>query len=494
MIIQKSSKYQFDKPMIERIKGHTKIELTDVKTKHRKVIESDNTFQTDVLSDKMLGGIFRQGAYDDVIPTGNYTLADIALRQMQNTVGGIMLFDHEITVPSKYMPAGVKMVGNGGYGVTNAANPPELGSYNTTESSIGNNSYQFVYDWNTSQGNGDIASICLTSMRGGLVGMGNPSGTYASSLYNICADQKKVSRVNQEFAIHYGDDLYVFDTTMNTAATSSDPGDKTLTVKKYTLNGIKRASIFDCRYKTLTYTWTETIPHLPKNITIKSVTDGKGKIIIPMPYQYSTWTYLLPPNAVGYYIELDCTTDTFTMKSWTNHTGMYLYWGGGNHFQGCVAYDGDNNYMLLEEHTDYTSSDYEYALVLVNLTDGTIVKTLIDSSQVGEKGGFKFADDLWYFGYAPYGQNRVAYIYDAVNDTSYPTNAAMYSYATDSFITNIVAQSYVDAETGLIFCRNSTNNVCYYNPCFLATINNLDNVVTKNATQTMKVTYTLTEE
>jgi hypothetical protein len=147
--------------------------------------------------------------------------------------------------------------------------------------------------------------------------------------------------------------------------------------------------------------------------------------------------------------------------------------------------------MLLEEHTDYTSSDYEYALVLVNLTDGTIVKTLIDSSQVGEKGGFKFADDLWYFGYAPYGQNRVAYIYDAVNDTSYPTNAAMYSY--DSFITNIVTQSYVDAETGLIFCRSSTNNVCYYNPCFLSTINNLESPVTKDVSQTMKVTYTLTE-
>ena len=33
----------------------------------------------------------------------------------------------------------------------------------------------------------------------------------------------------------------------------------------------------------------------------------------------------------------------------------------------------------------------------------------------------------------------------------------------------------------------------YYNPMFLSTINNLDSTVTKNNTQTMKVTYTLTE-
>ena len=486
MIIQKSQKYKFDKPEIERIKGHTKIELTDVKTKHRKVIESDNTFQTDVLADKMLGGIFRQGAYDDVLPTGNYTLADIALAQMQRTVGGIMLFDSAITVPSKYMPAGTKMVANGGYGVTNAANPPELGSYNTVESSIGNNSFQLVYDWGTSQGNGTIASICLTSRTGGLVGMGNPSNTVPETKYNIISGQKNVSRIPSDNAIHYGDALYVFEEDVTSA-------DKTLTIKKYTLNGITKASIFDCRYKTLTYTWTNEITHLPDRFIPRNVTDGKGKILIPIPYHYSTWTNLLPPNATGYYIELDCTTDTFTMKSWTNNTGAYLYWGAS--YPGCVAYDSTNNNIMLVEHTDYTSSSYEYRLLLVNLTSGSVVKVLWgDASTHLPKMGVPLAPNLWYVGGASQGGVNPAYIYDVVNDTFYPTNASINLYGNESFLAvSSSSQAYVDDATGLVFSRYSSQNICFYNPCFLSTINNLESPVTKDVSQTMKVTYTLTE-
>ena len=478
MIIQKSSKYQFDKPMIERIKGHTKIELTDVKTKHRKVIESDNTFQTDVLADKMLGGIFRQGPYDDVIPTGNHTLADIALAQMQRTVGGIMLFDSEITVPSKYMPAGVKMVANGGYGVTNAANPPELGSYNSIESQISNNSYQFVYDWGTSQGNGTIASICLTSRTGGVVGMGNPSGTTLSELWNITSGQIHTSRVPQEKMIHYGDYCYVFDTAVTSA-------NKTIMVKKYTLNGITKASIFDCRYKTLTYTWSESISGLESTFSLFPITDGKGKIIFPLPYSKGGYADYIANNETGYYVELDCTTDTFTMKSLTNHTGKALHWGSYS----WSSYDSDNGYLLVAEK-DTSTSYIWYDLLLVDLSDGTLVKNLLEESRTWiARGGFKFAENLWYFGE----NTSVAYIYDAVNDTSYPINSLTNTYGNESFLGFDRTVSYVDDASGLIFSNYNDNNNIYYNPCFLSTINNLDNEVTKNSTQTMKVTYTLTE-
>lgn len=481
MIIQKSSKYRFDKPEIERIKGHTKIELTDVKTKHRKVIESDNTFQTDVLADKMLGGIFRQGAYDDVLPTGNYTLADIALAQMQRTVGGIMLFDSAITVPSKYMPAGVKMVANGGYGVTNAANPPELGSYNTVESSLGNNSFQFVYDWGTSQGNGTIASICLTSRTGGLVGMGNPSGTRYSEPWNITLGQIHTSRVPQEKMIHYGDYCYVFDATVTSA-------DKTITVKKYTLNGITKASIFDCRYKTLTYTWSESISGLEGTFDLLPITDGKGKIIFPLPYHKGGYANYIADNETGYYVELDCTTDTFTMKSLTNHTGKAIQWGTYS----WSSYDSDNGYLLVAETQAPASSSSSiwYDLLLVDLSDGTLVKNLLEESRPWiARGGFKFAENLWYFGEC----TSIPYVYDAVNDTNYPINSVTNTYGKESFLGFDRTVTYVDNASGLIFSNYSSSNNIYYNPCFLSTINNLESSVTKDVSQTMKVTYTLTE-
>lgn len=494
MIIQKSKKYRFDKPEVERIKGHTIIELKDAKTKHRKVIESDNTFQTDILADKMLGGVFRFGAYDDV-PYANglsylyssFTLSQLAYAQMVNTVGGIMLFDGEIEEGSRYMPAGTKMIGNGGYGITNNATPVELGSYNSVESAIGNNSFQFVYDWGTSQGNGTIASVCLTSRQGGLMGMGNPSGGIRETLINPCAYQTRAGRLTQSNAIHYGDALYVFE--------SWDLTNKTITVRKHTLNGISKASIFDGRGKLIqnegetgdvSFTFTAAQNVYTRGGGVPWVmTDGKGKILIPIPYNVTTWYSWLPDNAVGYYIELDCTTDTFALKSFTNHTGIAIYWGYSE--RGAVAYDSDNNYVLAIEQ-GAVNYDYAYRLIILDLTDGTLIKTLIgDSSTHQEKGGFKLAEDLWYCG----GYQRPAYVYDSVNDTLYPTNAVI---GDGSFLNSANnSHSYVDEESGLIFSRYSSSNFVYYNPCFLATINNLDNTVTKDPTQTMKITYTLTE-
>ena len=181
------------------------------------------------------------------------------------------------------------------------------------------------------------------------------------------------------------------------------------------------------------------------------------------------------------------------MKSWTNNTGAYLYWGVS--YPGCVAYDSTNNNMMLVEHTDYTSSSYEYRLLLVNLTSGSVVKVLWgDASTHLPKMGVPLAPNLWYVGGASQGGVNPAYIYDAVNDTFYPTNASINLYGNESFLAvSSSSQAYVDDATGLVFSRYSSSNICFYNPCFLSTINNLESPVTKDVSQTMKVTYTLTE-
>jgi hypothetical protein len=100
-------------------------------------------------------------------------------------------------------------------------------------------------------------------------------------------------------------------------------------------------------------------------------------------------------------------------------------------------------------------------------------------------------ENLWYIGE----QSGTVYVYDAVNDTVYPTNAIVDDNRS-FFISAGNGVAYTDKETGLVFTRRhiTSGMGCYYNPCFLATINNIQQPVTKNATQTMKVTYTLTEE
>ena len=165
-----------------KICGHTRIILPDVKTGKKKVFEHKNTFQSAYLTSYLRGlGIANNS------PFGNSTWAERPL--WRNLCGGILLFRDAITAPAEYAPATNLMVGNGAYGVTNNGNPAELGSYNSIESATGGaNSLTFVYDWGTSQGNGTIGCICLTSETGGYIGYGNASGTNAS-LRNILLNQ-----------------------------------------------------------------------------------------------------------------------------------------------------------------------------------------------------------------------------------------------------------------------------------------------------------------
>lgn len=488
MIIQKSEKYKYDKPAIERVKGYTKIELKDIHTKHRKVIESENTFQADILAEKMLGGAFRYGAYDDAPRANSKTyfystisMAELAMAQMKNTVGGIMLFRDEIKVGSRYMPAGNIMVGNGGYGVTNSGTPTELGSFNDSLSDVTRaNTLKFVYDWGTAQGNGTIGSVCLTSMYGGLIGMGNPSGGVKESRYNPCAYQTRTPRISSGNTVKYRDFIYDFSTAI-------DYTNKTITVKKYTLNGIEKASIFDGRSRDLTYTWTGNINYHQNYQVMKPVTDGKGKILIPIPNRAGAWDAYLPDNTTGYYIELDCTTDTFTMKSVANHTGMAIWWGGND--AGGLGYDSDNNIFMTVERGTQSDSHYK-RMLLMSLADGTLVKTVYGSAEgTSPKMGFRLAEGLWYCGQ----QGGAAYIYDAVNDTVYPTNGSIDVGENSFFNPTSMQKPYIDEETGLVFSQTSGGINCYYNPCFLATINNLDQAETKQPTQTMEITYILTE-
>jgi hypothetical protein len=176
------------------------------------------------------------------------------------------------------------------------------------------------------------------------------------------------------------------------------------------------------------------------------------------------------------------------MKSVTNHTGMAIWWGGNN--AGGLGYDSDNEvFMTVERGTQ--SDSYYKRMLLMSLADGTLVKTLYGSAEgTSPKMGFRLAEDLWYCGQ----QGGAAYIYDAVNDTVYPTNGSIDVGENSFFNPTSMQKPYIDEETGLVFSQTIGGGInCYYNPCFLATINNLDQAETKQPTQTMEITYILTE-
>ena len=136
------------------IKGKTTFELTDVNTGEVEIIE-DNNMVTNALQEFMLTyGVFNKSIFiDDNMTNALYS----------SLLGGLFLFDTALDedVDNTFMPAGVKMIGNGSRGVSNSGAVTELGSYNSTESGVqSDGSIKFVYDFSTAQANGTISCAC----------------------------------------------------------------------------------------------------------------------------------------------------------------------------------------------------------------------------------------------------------------------------------------------------------------------------------------------
>ena len=223
-----------------KIHGSTDIIL---KSKYGKVdrYHSENTFQSAILAE----GLRNLGYAKASI----YNTPDASNPPFSEVVGGILLFDkNDIPANSQFAPLGAKMIGNGAFGVTNSAAPNELGSYNTAESIITPSSITQVYDWNTSQANGTIGSVCLTSKTGGYIGMGNPSGQYAATLWDIergaangdICPQNNLSAYKQNYnKIVCNGRQYSF------VLNGTD-----LEITKFKVP-LKKASVFDCIPKTI---------------------------------------------------------------------------------------------------------------------------------------------------------------------------------------------------------------------------------------------------
>lgn len=166
------------------LKGHAKIELTNVKTGEVKVVEEDNLI-TNFLRDSLQYNPFGESLlefvnHESVKPS---TLIDALF-------GGILLFDKKLEEdPDKYrMPKGVLTIGQGnmnaytGEGLT-------FGSYNSSESYmpskfITGQSIKKVWDFSTSQANGSIGCICLCPVTTGTYGMGVASPDRTINSFN----------------------------------------------------------------------------------------------------------------------------------------------------------------------------------------------------------------------------------------------------------------------------------------------------------------------
>ena len=173
-----------------KLKGHTTIELTNVETGEKKVYNDDNVVtnffdamfqQNGILNFNIFEMFYDSGRK----PKGDQYLSDSVIKEL---TGGLMLFESSIDEDtSNIWPRSDNVLIGQGCDVAYNGSLSTVGSYNNSESGLSEdgNSYKHVWDFTTSQANGQISCACLTSKVGGKIGGGSKeqmSSDYLGSL------------------------------------------------------------------------------------------------------------------------------------------------------------------------------------------------------------------------------------------------------------------------------------------------------------------------
>ena len=454
-MLEKVKAFDIEKPAEMRIKGHTRIELTTVKTGEKKIIEHDNTFQS-----QFLASYLRSFGYANNNPFANSTWKGRPV--WRNLCGGVFLFRDAITAPAEYMPAGNLMVANGAFGVTNSSNPPELGSYNSIESSTkGTNSLSFVFDWGTSQGNGTISCVCLTSETGGYIGYGNESGYSASSLRYLLENQD--SAANGSIFFYNGKKYRV---------SAVDMTNKKVTIAK-SIDQITKVSIFQGQDESATdYTYTGDVVGNTSNNTIMTRRLSETEFAIVKCDQFQSIT--LANGSSARILVFNVSTNTLRVQEITNTSGadIRICEAATSNVINLIA-DNTGNYYMSKSNGELAkfSSAGVYQGIVSTHTAVHAPKGILTPELLYTQPGYNNGDAMW--------------IYDGTNERITNGFAMESQGAQIDYIAGIDAICYA--------ARAAYDLSPFKNPLYLATINNLDSPVTKDSTQTMKVIYTLTE-
>lgn len=432
-----------------KICGHTRIILTDVKTGKQKVVEHKNTFQSAYLTSYLRGlGLANNS------PFNNSTWAGRPL--WQNLCGGILLFRDAITAPAEYAPETNLMVGNGAYGTTNNGTPTELGSYNSIESATGGaNSLTFVYDWGTSQANGTIGCVCLTSEAGGYIGYGNASGASASPLRNILVNQESTQAGAN--AYYNGQRIRIVDV---------DYTNKKITVAKSN-DCVTVASIFEGQNEStseISYSGNP-LGNGEQNTFYRAVSASEIMIM-----KSSLANTIASGESAGL-LFYNFTNDTAQVITINNTSGVTLYpYTSGPQLP--VTRDTAGNIYIAAESGKLAKFD----------NTGTFVK-LYDSIGGNTTRSGMITPSIPFS--ASGNSNAINMIYGA---DARPTNGS-----TPEALTHFTAIDALCRQPEGRIATNIGYLIPYKNPLYLATINNLETAITKDSTQTMKIIYTLTE-
>lgn len=463
------------------IKGKTTFELTDVNTGKVEIIEDTNMVTNGIEDFLNTYGIFANNLFDNSDFRGS--------RGYNLLTSGLFLFDTALDedVTNTFMPAGVKMIGNGAKDVSNSGEVLELGSYNTTESGVqADGSVKYVYDFSTQQANGNIACACLTSRVGGYIGMGG-ANCYHDTGYSIDPWQPSLecsismADASLEYILYpvYSENALYTANKNNLVYTSESASEHWSVTKKIKID--KRKVAFNS-YNLNDYRYLHTIAssfevNIPQDI---------------LTYMGSRTDYvsIIGDATTGNIFVIFSTTSINTLNSGESIWIMKI-----DRSMNVTSYNFTNNlssYIRLSEASMVFNGDY----IWCQTSDKLYGIKYADCTQIIETNVSVSRSNIWSI--AP---NLIAIegdyvssfsyynwkIYDAVKNVMSVTNGYAHN--------DVINIPFLDKKGVYLSCDYASDMFSLHlikDARYLATINNLSEPVVKTASKTMKVTYTLT--
>ncbi len=480
------------------MKGHTKIELRDVKTGKVQVIDEDNMVTLGL--QKML----------QPFPFFNSFKKNI----IGYAIGGVLLFEDSIeeNIENYIPPAGNKMIGKGAYGFTYTGEVVEFGSFNNVESGLQEDgSAKLVWDFNTSQANGKISCVSLTSLLGGYLGLGDSVYEYSSEKkYNLLDNIGGLDNTTTDGVLYmsFSDNICIFEKTFK----ENYPADTGILSFVKTRIPISNISLFDsCIYLNNSYNGTalqidqtkaeEINISIPQKVlstfkagssnfsynggVVKYFADGKIRYIF-----YSAEN--VPVNGIFHLCIIDAKTNQMEVKDIINtaigtiyiSSLKYGYKTYRSTFETVTTMAVTSKYIFC-----FAKKNNVWEMVRINVKDNSDISVL--DYTLDSFNDFRFiftSEEKIIFK----DRTNTGYILDTESCiiSKFNYSALMLDYEGLHYACQLQGNPMILYSFGYYKAAKRSLNTY---PVPILTINNLAEPVTKTSAHTMKVTYTLSE-
>lgn len=459
------------------LKGESLIELTDVRT-GKKEIYRDHNLVTNALGDVI--NCASAWMFDRV-----HNLAQYMYPIYEKLLGGVVLFPEQLEEnPAKYWaPYNLDPVGFAS-NVVSTGTDKRRGSFNVNESEPVLNDagrmigYKYVWDFSTAQGNGQIASVCLTHPQAGYNWYGcndsSSDGRLKVITTGIGISNNKIDEAweNPSYTI-------LINRSTGYAYVNNFKTGKLYRERAIPFNGV---GICDLSRYTKAYKSEELFEEVLDYQNTEFYKHNKSRFFVAIS-DTEIFGVSNEGNASGsaevYWIRINVSTLEYTEGVWSvsallrSSTGAVAY---SNGYLFWVAYDRKSVYKInLSNVADVKKieADFVFYDAYTYNRSATNIITSMPSGVIFGNGFYISNDKIYKTDIYGQGQGNYLNLYGG-------TLCGTYLHSYNSYNYNGYDGWCVEDNTSLI-------------PQYLATINNLSSPVTKTADKTMKITYTLTE-